>query len=1277
VPTHSAKYEIYYSGGFTEIAVNQALRLGGWYSLGSYTFVSGSMINLLDRTGEPYASTMVAFDAIKFTPIVPARTLTVSSAHDSPNPSDGAHSYSNGQSVTCSVSSPVTESGVVWRCTGWSGTGSVPSSGSSTVVTFTITQTSSITWNWVNEAKPVLTVYSAHDSPNPSVGSRTYDSGTSVTCSVTSPVVEGGVTYICTGWSGTGSVPSSGTGTSTTFTITQDSTITWIWPTPGPCTLSVSSAHDSPNPSNGAHQYQSGSPVTCSVSSPVVEGGITYTCSGWSGTGSVPSSGTGTSVTFTISQDSSITWNWQGRVIQPKLTVNSAHDSPSPPNGDNFYNLGQSVTCWVSSPVTEGDVTYACTGWSGTGSVPSSGSVTSVAFTITLASSITWNWIVTRAIYSLTIAATVGGTTSPSPGTYEYMTGQVASVIALQYNGYQLDYWELDTVNVGSNNPISVTMNAAHALRAVFTASLKRPIASFVYSPCALNPVVGEEAIFDASRSMGATFYVWDFGDGHSASTASSWTTHPYTMPGTYNVKLTAMNTNGLAETSRTVTVKKPPVLLVHGFHWDPWNLDDEWFLMKFGLSQLHFNVCISQYSPTDRGTSDHIQIYARKLANEVEAARQAYGVDKVDIVAHSMGGLVSRCYIEMLGGDKYVRKLIMLETPNHGIPSQLVTFAYPFRLGVGILHWASVDDFTAGSEFLRNLNANNDEISPNVQYEILGGKYYIDTFRVWWDLDSIGVPCQNIFPTVGHGDLIKNTDVISRIVYLLNDDPEPTILEEQIPPFQFGPTFAGNISPDGQQSFEIPISSTSEANFILTWPVGTLNLILNAPSGRLVEPYAVEIDLNVTHYSDEHMESYSIQNPETGIWKANIAAANITEEGQYTLMTLLNTTVTLTLDWQRSQYDIFESMLIRANLANGNESIMNASIDAKILKPDDTIETMVLYDDGLHNDNQTNDGIYANTFTNASLWGSYHITLAANGSLNNEQAALQAFASAWVEQYPDLLLNESDIHFSKTTVTQGETITVDATIHNVGETVANNASILFYDGDPFSATLIGETIINVVANGSEVASIQWNVRRGIHQISVVVNPCNEFLELNYTNNIASKAVEVTGHDITLLAMTTSKTVADQTYEIPIDVAVENQGDFLEDFSVTLYANATIIGKERVTSVPNGTWAILNFGWNISGFAKGNYTLTVYVEPLANEKVTSDNTLTSWILLTITGDLNGDFTVDIYDAVTLAGAYNSAPSSSNWNPNADINADGIVDIYDAIVLAGNFGKTVQ
>jgi hypothetical protein len=76
-----------------------------------------------------------------------------------------------------------------------------------------------------------------------------------------------------------------------------------------PVHLTVVSAYDSPDPS-GTTAYANGTIVTASVTSPVRIGDPFEICRGWNGTGSVPASGTGTTVTFTITQDSTITWNW-------------------------------------------------------------------------------------------------------------------------------------------------------------------------------------------------------------------------------------------------------------------------------------------------------------------------------------------------------------------------------------------------------------------------------------------------------------------------------------------------------------------------------------------------------------------------------------------------------------------------------------------------------------------------------------------------------------------------------------------------------------------------------------------------------------------------------------------------------------------------------------------------------------------------------------------------------------------------------------------------------
>jgi hypothetical protein len=101
----------------------------------------------------------------------------------------------------------------------------------------------------------------------------------------------------------------------------------------------------------------------------------------------------------------------------------------------------------------------------------------------------------------------------------------------------------------------------------------------------------------------------------------------------------------------------------------------------------------------------------------------------------------------------------------------------------------------------------------------------------------------------------------------------------------------------------------------------------------------------------------------------------------------------------------------------------------------------------------------------------------------------------------------------------------------------------------------------------------------------------------------------------------------------------------------------------------------LAYRWNTTGWTRGNYTLSAYAAPVPSEVNVTDNTYTNGIIkVVIPGDINGDGTVDIYDAILLAGVFNAVPGSSKWNPNADLKADDVIDIYDAIILANHFGQ---
>jgi hypothetical protein len=68
---------------------------------------------------------------------------------------------------------------------------------------------------------------------------------------------------------------------------------------------------------------------------------------------------------------------------------------------------------------------------------------------------------------------------------------------------------------------------------------------------------------------------------------------------------------------------------------------------------------------------NEGIENYAIRLKEMINLVKQKTGKQKVILVAHSMGGLVAREYLSLFGASD-VDKLIMLNTPNHGISGKV-----------------------------------------------------------------------------------------------------------------------------------------------------------------------------------------------------------------------------------------------------------------------------------------------------------------------------------------------------------------------------------------------------------------------------------------------------------------------------------------------------------------------------------------------------------------------------------------------------------------------------
>jgi hypothetical protein len=133
---------------------------------------------------------------------------------------------------------------------------------------------------------------------------------------------------------------------------------------------------------------------------------------------------------------------------------------------------------------------------------------------------------------------------------------------------------------------------------------------------------------------------------------------------------------------------------------------------MVFTIS-YYFDIYQNDQEITNfQSKQESLDTYALRLNDIIENVKVMTNKDKVNIVAHSMGGLVSRRYMQVYG-EESVNNLIMVGTPNHGVDGYMLT-SCPI-LGADI----HCDMMNKDSLFINKLN--NGEI-PNTNVSMIVG---------------------------------------------------------------------------------------------------------------------------------------------------------------------------------------------------------------------------------------------------------------------------------------------------------------------------------------------------------------------------------------------------------------------------------------------------------------------------------------------------------------------------------------------------------------------------
>ncbi|MFI1706125.1 esterase/lipase family protein [Streptomyces griseoruber] len=193
-------------------------------------------------------------------------------------------------------------------------------------------------------------------------------------------------------------------------------------------------------------------------------------------------------------------------------------------------------------------------------------------------------------------------------------------------------------------------------------------------------------------------------------------------------------NENGTACPTQLPTPAPLPVVLLHGF------IDNRsvFVLLRRSLAQHgRHRVESLNYSPL---TCD-IRTAAELLGRHVEEICGRTGSTRVDVVGHSLGGLIARYYVQRLGGDVRVRTLVTLGTPHAGTKVVPLANAHPI-----------VRQMRPGSEVIEELS----RPAP-------GCRTHFVSF--WSDLDHLMDPLETA--RIDHPDLLAQNVRVTGIGHL------------------------------------------------------------------------------------------------------------------------------------------------------------------------------------------------------------------------------------------------------------------------------------------------------------------------------------------------------------------------------------------------------------------------------------------------------------------------------------------------------------------------------
>ncbi|MBY9006270.1 MAG: right-handed parallel beta-helix repeat-containing protein [Candidatus Lokiarchaeota archaeon] len=287
-------------------------------------------------------------------------------------------------------------------------------------------------------------------------------------------------------------------------------------------------------------------------------------------------------------------------------------------------------------------------------------------------------------------------------------------------------------------------------------------------------------------------------------------------------------------------------LLLVHGWNGNIGQFDNirndlEIKNTYINIDRVEYNnrnfmgVDVSMFSPSIRELSGLMAEYLMKNIDKFEG--------KLDIVCHSMGGLIIRAMIkyyyhiiqsffEQKGLIFEIDHVATIATPNYGASICAILLVI-FPIPILFLAGDQVNDMVPGSSFLKNLNKNNDApYNDEIDWFTYGGGRDVVVFSSYVPLDNAKL--NRKYSKLHHHNIVKDSEVI----YDLKIDLEVDIIKIPSPMVSNPPDINSEIDEIGNNI--IWILNDEDPN---TYTVYKNNIVMEEGVWQSNSPIIVSLD--------------------------------------------------------------------------------------------------------------------------------------------------------------------------------------------------------------------------------------------------------------------------------------------------------------------------------------------------------------------------------------------------------------------------------------------------